>query len=43
LKVFDAVNISLDLLDEQIKNNNVTITKENFSKEKLINSLKQYL
>ena len=43
LKVFDSLNISLDLLDEQIKSNNVTITKENFSKEKLINSLKQYL
>lgn len=43
LKVFDTMNISLNLLDEQIKNNNITITKEIFSKEKLINSLKQYL
>ncbi|MBE0492604.1 MAG: TDP-N-acetylfucosamine:lipid II N-acetylfucosaminyltransferase [Sulfurospirillum sp.] len=43
LKVFDTIDISLNLLDNEQKIKNINIVKTNFSKESFINSLSQYL
>lgn len=43
LEIFHLDNLDLILLDEQIKNTNISNTKANFSKETLVKSLKQYL
>ena len=43
LKVFDTVDISLDLLDNEQKIKNINIVKTNFSKESLVKSLNAWI
>jgi dTDP-N-acetylfucosamine:lipid II N-acetylfucosaminyltransferase len=43
IKVYDADNIDLQLLDKAVKDQNMRMIKQKFSKRSLINSLKQFL